>query len=518
MHRALSVPDILHELFDHFREYKDPSDPWFDIMPRYPLPRAALLKAALACRAFCVPALKVLWSEMSSIDPFWGLLCLDDAFVPDSSAAARRMSFYRYSSWVLELSLNDMLDWDLPRLQKACSLLDDHPFFPRLKYLRIYLMDSPTLPTEMATFISSTLLSFKLYVSVNTDCLGPQELVEQGLILRGQGFFDALADRAGSTLESLSVDCDTVLGFETSADRFSSLSHFSVHSLRILRPVVSFSSMELLKELHASVGLLNVSSGLAVPSLQSLHLRGPVALALETLAKICAPRLAELKCCLALGALDDLSLYMASSCKFESLAGVCIEFTGEDRHGAPLRAEDVLRLISPVLSANLEEIAISYYGGPFILTDANVQQMVSSIPRVRQLELRSYGRSGHRQSPSLQALSTIAEGCPELEKLTIPLDLYVRESRNMKPDTIFRPTSHPLRLVDFIATAVDDDMIPDLALILDTLFPNLCPDEWAGYWEKHRDIYKGIYDPVRKAIRKLQKARTFERARIRALS
>ncbi|TFK52294.1 hypothetical protein OE88DRAFT_1734312 [Heliocybe sulcata] len=259
MHRALTIPEVLHEIFTQFRVHS--GYPNTVSVPA----RADLLRAALACRQFCEPALRVSWSELRSLRPLLQVLCEDEEAISlDVIPPSQWTRFLRYSSWVLELYVND----------------DD---LQSLKFAYIY-GNTPTanLPSETMFLLSPTIRD----LSVTFPLLFRDPVVRTIL--------DAVAIIKPNIIESLRIYCwDSPRETPTLLDCFTSLRHLTLdHDHDIMMTVEgakepAFQTIEFarLETLTGRVELLLiVSAKFVLNSLRSLNLTGPFPLLFETMA------------------------------------------------------------------------------------------------------------------------------------------------------------------------------------------------------------------------------------------
>jgi hypothetical protein len=77
MHRVLVIPGLFHQIVGYLRYVNENDDEDTD--------KGSLLHLAQTCRAFCDPALNVLWKELNYIHPLVSLLPCIKNIQPDGS-------------------------------------------------------------------------------------------------------------------------------------------------------------------------------------------------------------------------------------------------------------------------------------------------------------------------------------------------------------------------------------------------------------------------------------------------
>jgi hypothetical protein len=127
----------------------------------------------------------------------------------------------------------------------------------------------------------------------------------------------------------------------------------------------------------------------------------------------------------------------------------------------------------PLLSlSELEELDLYFAALQFVFNDEDVLRMASAWPHLRTFEVQS---TKWTSIPTMASLRELARGCPQLERLKMPLDASTNVPNSEQGDDTDHDTSppHGLRVLAPSFSGMKAENVPGLAQFVKSLFPNV---------------------------------------------
>ncbi|KAH6905479.1 hypothetical protein BKA70DRAFT_504307 [Coprinopsis sp. MPI-PUGE-AT-0042] len=463
MHRCLSIPEILLNVFDEFDTLAPDALGDSEWKPSQAAPLGAL---AATCKTFHIPAVKALWRNLPGLSVISYLMdesifVVEDGVVHLVAALdngfAKRLEFYA----TFVKYINHYSEFETRRLHPSVLLalnvssLIPTPIFRNLERVNLpYFADEEkeTMFYPAIVLGSSSLVEVNVYSDVQMHWL---EATGQWAATSDQGQWEALANRllpfAGRLqmlgLHSNSYDRSTRLLSTPNITRLlnalsDSITDLDVSPFQLPRTTVAaFQSLSNLANLHISVddetfGASNTSpaSRLFMPSLLNLRLTAmSIPSGISFLSSICAKRLGELTLNVNLGSsirgeVDPARLIGALGQWTSTVALSKLTIQRHDQYGPSTNGNFQFKITDTALSplgafSNMTHVRIL----PCIhsLSDDGLVATLSSWKHLEEFSLSSKRtqvlvRDGLKLS--LDGVHKAIKQCPRLSRLTLECD------------------------------------------------------------------------------------------------
>lgn len=470
MHRALSLPDILHIVCDHLI--------WSaDGFPSQESQRDMLM-LALTCKAFLPISLDTLWSHMRSLVPLMkllptfgsgyrgGLFVLKENVPPETWRV-----FDAYAARIRSLNHSRNLRTD-PSVHEALLRWHPSPLLPRLRQL---LWRGGDFSLSEAKLLQSPSLRHARFLLT--------EYPEQG------GGVQTFLERLSETqLQELTLWGKIPPGCLTLVPRFQHLRMLYVweayRGVKILRDKQSWEDvqagiyksafeMEQLTSLSLRLPLeytYEFPERIALGNLDYLCLRGSVESLTPLFEVLSADQLWELNLTVDTHGSPEGCNYrgLLSKLRFPHLRVLELSTTNEDRAELALDYADI---VEPLLGLRaLENVLVNFPSDTVRLGDDDVLAMASAWPCLLKLRVVTANSDrppvGAAAIPTLRALAYLARGCPELKSLELQID-----ASGAVPAPVSMDRDHGLRSLDMRCSPVGDAR--KVAVWLNGVFPSL---------------------------------------------
>ncbi|KAK7435415.1 hypothetical protein VKT23_019677 [Stygiomarasmius scandens] len=473
--------EILEEIFNYLTQpYTLRS---FDKMKLEVPSRRELLSCVLACKAFSLPALRVLWHTLDSMMPLLKLLpnfkIVDDCYVLVGSidnASSQRFDFYSLMvKRFLHRGLYDM--WDdcdiTDSVYHHLSIMRPMPL-PSLTSFYYDVTDTEDPFHWMSFFLSASLKAAYVHIHPRNeaDLLIYLSLVREvapsfnQLVVENEVESTTCYLEVASQLENLHTLHLTFPGSGHSSPSFQ-------HDVR------RFGALQFLEELRVESENEEWISGDCqvagqFPSLKRLYLGGSHSLVV-TFLDVCQD--APLELLQMLGELDNVAcqgIFKTVARQWsETLTSFSIDpvITSEGNLGDLVNFSN---FIEPLYSSHRLRVFRLMSSRAIYMTDTDVAKLCDAWPHLTNLEINVAAR-GVTDSPTQVSLLTLSQRCPKLKQVTLPL--YLSDIPPLNDDiALSLPlSSHKLEKIDILInenTPVNPDPIL-VAFHLDATFSHL---------------------------------------------
>ncbi|KAI1781929.1 hypothetical protein LXA43DRAFT_1154649 [Ganoderma leucocontextum] len=449
-HKALIVPDILHEIFKHLStrpqlslsgaelgSFQFPSAVIDrDDFQACKVKRLTLARAARTCRAFADPASRVLWEVLVNPAPIVSVLRTWNAHAASEAEENARI-WDRFEQIARRIrafccwTSTGRGDEDIDILSPICSHYDGHPIFPNLRVLSVRgcVHGAPWLAFLRAVCASPTLVLCT--IAGEHDITVPESL--------------AIISDAHPELTHLKAP--SLWRFDEESHRalakFSNLqtASFTVIDATLLRHLAALPNLRMLRgRLAISKPTMDIQG--AFPALRELSTKDMDARTdfLAVLPLISSRSLARLSLRISVPLTENMLEYLDEMCSSPALAQlreldlyVEIEFNQFENQDEPFEGVRVADVLAPLKRLPALRDILVVFNFPtstvatFDMNDQDLDTVASAWPDLARVKV------GHKHDdwnggplvisrPSLSAVVSLAERCRKLERVDVEFE------------------------------------------------------------------------------------------------